>query len=256
MSLFKSSNPALGEKAFDGSRFSLELENLNYERMTVQGAAAKFGIMMITLLIAAAWSWIRIPQSPSLGLWLGGSAIGGTILAFIIIFRPQLAPKLALGYALLEGIFLGALSAVVNARFEAKYPGIAGQAVLLTMGVAVAMFALYYFRILKATPIFTKVVVLATMGICFFYLANMILSLFGAGFPFLHDSSPLSIGISLVVVGVAALNFILDFNFIEQGAEAGAPKYMEWYGAFSLMLTIVWLYLEILKLLMKLANRR
>ncbi|RYY41830.1 MAG: Bax inhibitor-1/YccA family protein [Chitinophagaceae bacterium] len=256
MSLFKSSNPALGEKAFDGSRFSTELEGLNYERMTVQGAAGKFGAMLLTLLIAAGWSWIRIPQSSSLGLWMGGSAIGGMIVAFIIIFRPALAPKLALGYALLEGIFLGALSAIVNARFEAKYPGIAGQAVLLTMGVAVAMFALYYFRILKATPMFTKIIILSTVGICFFYIANMILSFFGAGFPFLHDSSPLSIGISLLIVGVAALNFILDFDFIEKGAAAGAPKYMEWYGAFSLMLTIVWLYLEILKLLMKIANRK
>ncbi|RYD90763.1 MAG: Bax inhibitor-1/YccA family protein [Sphingobacteriales bacterium] len=256
MSLFKSSNPALGEKAFDSSRFSVELEDLNYERMTVQGAAGKFGAMMLALLIAAAWSWIRIPQSENLGLWMGGSAIGGMILAFIIIFKPTMAPKLGLGYALLEGIFLGALSAIVNARFESRYPGIAGQAVLLTLGVAVAMFALYYFRVLQATPMFTKIIVLATAGIFFMYLANFILGFFGAGFPWLHDSSPLSIGISLVIVGVAALNFILDFDFIERGAQAGAPKYMEWYGAFSLMLTIVWLYLEILKLLMKLANRK
>ena len=256
MSLFKSGNPALSDKTFESGRFANELEALDYERMTVQGAAGKFGIMMLALFFAAGWAWIRIPQSPNVMLWMGGSAIGGLILAMIIIFKPKLASKLALGYALLEGIFLGTLSALVNAAFASRYPGLAGQAVLLTLGVAIAMFALYYFRILKATPIFTKVVVMATMGIALFYLINMVLRLFGSGMPFLHDSSPLSIGISLFVVGIAALNFILDFDQIERGARSGAPKHMEWYGAFGLMLTIVWLYLEILKLLMKLANRR
>ncbi|GAB4092859.1 Bax inhibitor-1/YccA family protein [Flaviaesturariibacter terrae] len=256
MSLFKSGNPALNDKTFESTRFSTELESLSYERMTVQGTAGKFGAMMLALLISAAWAWIRIPQSPNLMAWLIGSLIGGSILAFVIIFKPTLAPKLALGYALLEGIFLGTISALVNTMFEARYPGIAGQAVLLTLGVAIAMFGLYYFRILKATPVFTKVVILSTMGIMFFYLINIVLRFFGSGLPFLHDSSMLSIGISLFIVGIAALNFILDFDRIERGAAEGAPKHMEWYGAFGLMLTIVWLYLEILKLLMKLANRR
>ncbi|TCJ18225.1 Bax inhibitor-1/YccA family protein [Flaviaesturariibacter flavus] len=256
MSIFKGGNPALNEKTFDNATFSNELEGLNSERMTVRGAAGKFGAMMIMLLLAAAFGWLRIAQSPDATIWMFGSMIVGTILAFVIIFKKEWAPQLALGYALCEGIFLGTVSAIVNTLFEAKYPGIAGQAVLLTLGVAVAMFGLYYFRILKATPIFTKVVLIATMGIAIFYLIDLVLHWTGNGVPFLHDSSPLSIGISLFIVGIAALNFVLDFAMIERGAEAGAPKQFEWYGAFALTVTIVWLYLEMLKLLMKLANRK
>jgi uncharacterized YccA/Bax inhibitor family protein len=257
MSLLKPGNPALNDKTFESAVFSQELEGLSYERMTVRGTAGKFGAMMIMLLAAATFAWIRIPESPSVGLWLGGSLIGGLVLSLAIIIKKTWAPQLALGYALCEGIFLGAISAIINVRFADKYPGIAGQAVLLTLGVALAMFGLYYFRVLKATPVFTRVVVFATAGIALFYALNMILRLFGAsGIPYLHDSSPIGIGISLFIVSIAALNLILDFDMVERGAAQGAPKYYEWYGAFGLTVTIVWLYLEILKLLMKLADRK
>jgi uncharacterized YccA/Bax inhibitor family protein len=256
MSMFKGGSPALNDKTFENV-LSRELEGLDYERMTVQGAAGKFGTMMIMMLLAAAFAWLRVANSDDNMIWMFGSMIGGFIVAMIIIFKPIWAPKLALGYALLEGIFLGTISAIVNTAFEKRYPGIAGQAVLLTLGVAVAIFALYYFRILKATPIFTKVIIFATAGIAIFYLLNMVLRMFGgSGVPFLHDSSPMGIGISLFIVAIAALNLVLDFDRIEKGAQNGAPKYMEWYGAFGLTLTIVWLYLEVLKLLMKLGSRR
>jgi uncharacterized YccA/Bax inhibitor family protein len=256
MSLLKSGNPALNDKTFDTARFSDELEGLHYERMTIKGTAGKFGAMMLMLFASATWAWIRIPESPNMIGWLMGSAIAAFIVSLIIIFKRTWAPQLALGYALLEGIVLGALSSLVNAAFAVKYPGIAGQAVLLTFGVAAGMFALYYFRILQATPLFKKVVISAIIGIALFYMFDMILHLFGVSIPFLHDSSPTSIGISLLVVSVASLKLILDFDRIEEGAATGAPRYFEWYLAFGLTLSIVWLYLEILKLLMKLADRK
>lgn len=257
MSLFRSNNPALNDKTFESMRLAQELEGLNYERMTVRGTAGKFGAMMIALFVAACWAWVRLPESPNLMLWLGGSAIGAFIVSVIIIFKREWAPQLALGYALLEGILLGTLSALVNSAFATRYPGIAGQAVLLTFGVAAAMFGLYYFRILRATPLFKKVIITAIIGIALFYLFDMILSLvFHINLTFLRDSSPLSIGISLFVVTIAALKLIINFDRIEEGAAAGAPKQYEWYLAFGLTLTIVWLYLEVLHLLMKLGNRR
>jgi uncharacterized YccA/Bax inhibitor family protein len=156
----------------------------------------------------------------------------------------------------LQGLFLGAISAVFEAAFADKYPGIVMQAVLLTFGVALTLFALYNFRIIKATNTFKKVVIAATMGVALFYLVAIVMNLFGVQMPYLHSNGKIGIGISLVVVVIVALNLILDFDMIEQGAAHGAPKYFEWYGAFGLMVTIVWLYLEILRLLSKLASRK
>lgn len=161
----------------------------------------------------------------------------------------------ALGYALCEGLFLGAVSAFFDFAFRESYPGIIMQAVLLTFGTAGAMYALYAFRIIRATNTFKKIVITATMGIAVFYLIAMVLRLFGVEMPYLHDNGMIGIGISVFIVAIAALNLILDFDRIEQGATHGAPKYYEWYGAFGLMVTIVWLYLEILRLLSKLASR-
>jgi len=157
---------------------------------------------------------------------------------------------------LLEGVFLGGLSAIVNAAFAKSYPGIVTQAVVLTFGTVIAMFVLYRFRIIKATEKFKAVVFTATAGIAIFYLLAMVLRLFSIDIPFLHEGSTLGIVFSLVVVTIAALNLILDFDMIEKGVAMGAPKYMESYCAFGLMVTIVWLYIEILRLLMKLASRR
>jgi uncharacterized YccA/Bax inhibitor family protein len=158
-------------------------------------------------------------------------------------------------YGLFEGLFIGAISAIMNAAFAEKYPGLIMQAVGLTFGVAISMFLLYNFRIIKATERFKSVIFTATLGIGIFYLLTMVLRLFGVNVSFMYDSSLLSIGISLFIVAIAALNLIMDFDMIEQGAERGAPKFMEWYGAFGLMVTLVWLYLEILRLLSKLGSR-
>jgi uncharacterized YccA/Bax inhibitor family protein len=180
---------------------------------------------------------------------------GGLITAIAISFKPNWAPFLAPLYALLEGLFIGGISVIMNAAFAKSYPGLVMQAVGLTFGVAISMFILYNFRIIKATERFKSVIFTATLGIGIFYLLTMVLRLFGVNVSFMYDSSMLSIGISLFVVAIAALNLILDFDMIEQGAERGAPKFMEWYGAFGLMVTIVWLYIEMLKLLSKLGSR-
>ena len=213
--------------------------------------------MMLFLLGAAVFTWnIFYEQGPdAVTPWLWGSMIVGFIIALVIIFKKTWAPYLALGYALCEGLFLGAVSAVYNYAFAETYPSIIMHAVLLTMGTAMAMYVLYQTGVIRATNTFKKVVLIATSGIAIFYLISIVMRMFGSQMPYLHDSSPIGIGISLVIVVVAALNLILDFDMIDQGAEQGAPKYFEWYSAFGLVVTLVWLYLEILRLLSKLSSR-
>jgi uncharacterized YccA/Bax inhibitor family protein len=178
--------------------------------------------------------------------WVG--LIGGLVLALVITFKKELAPYLSPAYALLEGLVLGAISVMLNAY----YPGIALQAIMLTFAVATIMLALYYFKIIQATQKFKSVIIIATAAIGIFYLVSFILSFFGITSP-AYAATPLGIGISVFIVIIAALNLILDFDFIEQGAEYQAPKFMEWYGAFGLMVTLIWLYIEILRLLAKIA---
>ena len=218
MGLFKSGNPAFNEKT---------IQNISYETgqelMTAGGAIKKFGLMLVMLLAAASFTWSAFYQGANVLPWAMGASIGGFVVALIIIFKKSWAPYLSLGYALLQGLFLGAISAVFEAAFHDKYPGIVMQAVMLTFGVAIGMFALYYFRIVQATATFRKVVIGATIGIALFYLAAMIMNLFGAEMPYLHSNGLIGIGISLFVVAVAALNLILDFDLIEQGAAHGAP---------------------------------
>jgi uncharacterized YccA/Bax inhibitor family protein len=250
MSIFKSGNPVVSEKAFAGHQAVQ-----GYETMTVRGTMQKFGILFLMVLAAASFTWSLFYQGANVIPWMWGSAIGGFVVALIIVFKKEWAPFLALAYALLEGLFLGAISAVFNYAFQESYPGIIMQAVLLTMGTAGGMFLLYYFRIIRATNTFKKVIITATAGIFFFYLISMVLRLFGIQMPYLHENNAIGIGISLFIVAIAALNLILDFDMIEQGSNNGAPKYFEWYGAFGLLVTIVWLYLEILRLLSKLASR-
>ncbi len=178
------------------------------------------------------------------------------IVAFAIIFKPNWAPYLAPVYGVLEGLFLGAISAFMNELFAKNYPGLVLQAVGLTFGVAISMFLLYNFRIIKVTNKLKSIIIGATIGIAIFYGITMLLRLFGVEMQFMGlDGGWLGIGISLFVVAIAALNLLLDFDLIEQGAATGAPKFMEWYGAFGLMVTIVWLYIEILKLLSRFASR-
>ncbi|MEO0066016.1 MAG: hypothetical protein RI983_1342 [Bacteroidota bacterium] len=254
MAIFKSGNPTLTEKMFDKSH---EMASNNMGTMTVRGAINKFGFMMLMLIAGAAYNWNLYEQlkqdTMTTLMWVG--IIGGLISALAITFKPNWAPLLAPLYALLEGLFIGAISAIMNAAFADSYPGLIMQAVGLTFGVALAMFLLYNFRVISATERFKSIVFTATLGIGIFYLITMVLRMFGVNVSFMYDSSLLSIGISLFVVGIAALNLIMDFDMIEQGAERGAPKFMEWYGAFGLMVTIVWLYIEMLKLLSKLSSR-
>ena len=252
MALFESGNPTLSEKMFDKAGHA----QANAEgTMSVRGSMNKFGLMLIGVIAGAGYTWHLIDQNNGTlaqTLMIVG-VIGGLITALAITFKPNWAPALAPAYAILEGLFLGAISKVFNDAFPEK--GIVVQAVGLTFGVAVAMFLLYNFRIIKPTEKFRSMIMSATLGIAIFYLLTWVLGLFGVDVGFVRDNSLLSIGISLFVVAIAALNLILDFDMIEQGAERGAPKFMEWYAAFGLMVTIVWLYLEILRLLSKLSSR-
>ncbi len=249
MSFFKSGNPVISQKVFD------RVHSHEGDVMTVRGTVNKFGLLFLMVLAGASFTWDLFYKGENVMPWMWGSMIGGFVIALIITFKKEWAPYLALGYAVMQGLFLGAISAVFNAAFALSYPGIIMQAVLLTLGVCAAMYGLYHFRILKATKTFKKVIIIATTGIMFFYLINLLLRMFGIQMPFLHDNSMIGIGISLFIVSIAALNLILDFDRIEQGAAEGAPKYFEWYGAFGLLVTIVWLYIEILRLLSRFASR-
>lgn len=254
MAIFKSGNPTLTEKMFDKS---LHIESNMQGTMSVRGTLNKFGFLLLMIIAGAAYSWHLFEQAQTglMNTLMMVGIFGGLITAIAISFKPNWAPYLAPLYGLLEGLFVGAISAILNAAFAEKYPGLVMQAVGLTFGVAIAVFLLYNFRVIRATEKFKSVIIASTMGIALFYLLTMVLRLFGVNVSFMYDSSMLSIGISLFVVAIAALNLILDFDMIEQGAERGAPKFMEWFGAFGLMVTLVWLYIEMLKLLSKLGSR-
>ena len=254
MNLLKSGNPTLSQKIFN-TTISVQQQGV----MTARGAINKFGFMFLMVVAAAAYTWHLFYEgktSTVMTLMIAG-AIGGLILAIVISFKRTWAPVLAPLYGLVEGLFIGGLSAIINDAFKESYPGIVMQAVGLTMGTAIAMFLLYNFRIIQATQKFKSIIFTATLGIGIFYLVTMLLRMFGVEMGFMNfgDNSWLGIGISLFVVAIAALNLIMDFDMIEQGAEMGAPKYMEWYCAFGLMVTIVWLYIEMLKLLSRLGSR-
>lgn len=251
MAFFKSGNPALSEKTFQRG-----IEWQQADAMTEKGTLNKFGLMLILLLATAGLTWKAAAEGTNVMPWAMGAAIVGLITAIVLIFKKQWGSILAPIYALAEGVFLGGISAYYNYALEKIAPNIVSQAVALTFGVVIAMFALYRFGIIKATQKFKVIVITATAGIAIFYMLAMVLRLFNVDMPLIHESTTMGIVFSLVVVGIAAMNLILDFDMIEQGAKQGAPKYMEWYGAFGLMVTIVWLYLEILRLLSKFAARK
>ena len=254
MELFKSGNPTLTEKIFDNSA---NLEASMQGTMTVRGTMNKFGFLMLMVIGGAAYTW-HLYEDLNQGLMstlMMTGIFGGMICAFAMIFKPNWAQYIAPLYAILEGFFLGGISAIFNAAFSKSYPGLVLQAVGLTFGVSIAMFLLYNFRIIKVTDKVRSIIFSATAGIAVFYLLSIILGMFHVNMPFMYDSSLLGIGISLFVVAIAAMNLLLDFDMIERGAEQGAPQYMEWYGAFGLLVTIVWLYIEMLKLLSRFAKR-
>jgi len=244
--LGRSGNPTLNENTFERSGHYNDQET-----MTIGGTVNKSFMLLALLIGAAVISWVMFFNGYDMFPLMVGGAIGGFVLALIISFVPKSAPYLAPIYAVAEGLFLGALSA----NYESLYYGITLQAALLTMCVFLGMLLAYKTGLIKASPGFRRGIIAATAGVALVYLLSFVLGLFGVTVPYLHDSTPIGIGISIVIIIIAALNFVLDFNFIEEGAHQGAPKYMEWYGSFGLLVTLVWLYIEIIRLLSKLANR-
>jgi len=245
----KTSNPALNMNSF-------RVEHAAFgEAMTLPGTVNKTGILLVCAVAAAIWSWSQFFHAPSAETMLplvviGG--IGGFIVALVTIFKKAWSPITAPIYALLEGLALGGISAM----YELRHPGIAMQAVGLTFGTLFVLLLAYRSGLIRVTEKFRLGVVAATGGIAVFYLAQFALGFFGVRLAAINGSGLMGIGFSVVVVIVAALNLVLDFDFIESGVRAGAPKYMEWYAAFGLMVTLIWLYLEILRLLSKLNSRK
>lgn len=249
----QSGNPALNKNVFLDAA-SGTLSHRDGDAMTLNGTVNKTGLLLILVVVGAMFSWSRFhgeASLPALAPLAMVGAIGGLILAFVTIFKKTWASVTAPLYALLEGVFIGAISAM----FELRYPGIVMQAVALTFGVMAVMLLGYRSGLIRVTNKFRAGVVAATGGIFVVYLASFVLGFFGHSFAFINASSGIGIAFSLFVVVIAALNLVLDFDMIEQGVNAGAPKYMEWYGAFALVVTLVWLYLEILRLLSKIQSR-
>lgn len=239
----RSGNPALTSKTFEGLA-------RGEQSMTLQGTVNKTALLLGLVFLAALWTWDRffLYQDPKAVLPLiaiGG--IGGFVMALLTIFIKKIAAYTSPIYAVLEGVAIGGISAF----YEAQFPGIVIQAVGLTFGTLACLLLAYRSGLIRPSENFKLGVVAATGAIALLYVVNMVMGFFGHSIGFIHDSGPIGIGFSVVVVAVAALNLVLDFDFIEEGVAKGAPKYMEWYGAFGLLVTLVWLYLELLRLLSK-----
>jgi uncharacterized YccA/Bax inhibitor family protein len=253
--MMRSGNPVLKDSTFlDIGTGSVVTRG--GQTMTLNGTVNKTGFLLLLSVLTAAFAWSRTftesgEMAPGAMIYLIGGAIGGLVLALVTAFKKEWSPVTAPMYALVEGFFLGTISAIYNAQFQ----GIVLQAVMLTFGIMFALLFAYRTGLIKATENFKLGVAAATGGIMLIYLATLGLGLFGIQIPYIHESGIIGIGFSLFVVVIASLNLVLDFDFIESGVEAGAPKYMEWYGAFGLMVTLVWLYLELLRLLSKLQSR-
>ncbi|MBT3392967.1 MAG: Bax inhibitor-1/YccA family protein [Elusimicrobiaceae bacterium] len=242
--MFRTSNPSLSEKIYQNQQ-TADTSKV----MTVQGTMNKTFILLFICVVGAMMVW---SNAQALAWLMFPALIGGFILAMIIIFKPAIAPILSPVYAFVEGLLIGVLSAY----FEKQFPGIVIQAVSLTMVVFLGMLFVYKARIIKVTGTFRKGVMAATLGIALFYLASLVGGLFGFNMPLIHSSGTFGILFSLFVCTIAALNFALSFDFIERASNSyQVPKYMEWYSAFGLLVTLIWLYLEILRLLSKLRGR-
>ena len=251
----QSSNPALNKQLFD----KLNVTS-GTEVMTLNGTVNRTILSFLLLILGAFYTWSKFFSvvDPAVGAslvypYLIGGGIAGFILGIVTIFKKEWSQYTVPVYAVLEGLFLGGISAIVEAKFANQ--GLVIRAVALTFGVFFTMLFLYRSNIINVTQKFKLGIIAATGGIALVYLAGFIFRLFGMQFSFLYGNSMLSIGISLFVVVIAALNLVLDFDFIDRGSKANVPKFMEWYGAFGLMVTLVWLYLEILRLLSKIASR-
>lgn len=247
----RTANPALSEKTFLN-------QTVTGDTMTLQGTINKSLLLIALVFVSGYWSWQSAYPSgwdllsrPQIPFWYFWAILAAFIIGLVIIFKKTTAPYLAPVYALLEGASLGALSAI----FEARYPGIVMQAVLCTFGTFFALLMVYKSGLIKVTENFRLGVIAATGGIVIVYIIDMVLVYFGMSVPLIHENGVMGILFSLFVTVVAAINLVLDFDFIEKGTESGAPKYMEWYASFGLLVTLVWLYLEILRLLSKLRKK-
>ena len=245
----RTSNPALKDAIFSRERAAF-----NEAPMTLEGTATKSLVLLALTVFAATFTWTEV---------LGGNTavlapatligfLGGLVVALVTVFKPRLSPYTGPLYAVLEGLALGAVSAIYQARFA----GLPVQAVGLTFMVFLGMLVVYRTGLVRVTDNFRLGVFAATGGIALFYLLTFVLGFFGVRIPYIHENGLIGIGFSLLVVAVASLNLVLDFDFIERGVHARAPKYLEWYGAFGLLVTLIWLYLELLRLLAKLQSRR
>ncbi|MEO7428212.1 MAG: Bax inhibitor-1/YccA family protein [Acidimicrobiales bacterium] len=273
----RTSNPALTDKVFEQARVGAAAETnpgwaagqhledayqapayrgpvVGEDTMTLNGVAWASGALLVLLVAAGVFGWNSVDHTAdtaTIPAWLPLVLFGGLGVAVLTMFKPKLARFTSPVYALLEGALLGAISALYNTAYD----GIVVQAVALTIGVFAVMLFLFATRIIRVTDKLRMGIVAATGAIMLVYVLNLVLSLFGGNLAFLHSSSAMGIGISLLIVGVAAFNLLLDFDFVERGVEAGAPRYMEWYAAFGLLVTLIWLYLELLRLLAKLQRR-
>lgn len=254
----RTANPALNERTFFEEAYASGRSGEH--AMTINGAVAKTGFLTAILIASAGAAWMAIfPDGVGPGLsvrseyaigFVFGGLIGGLIAGIVMMFKPSSAPIAAPFYAVCEGLFLGAISGLIQGRFQ----GIVLQAAMLTVGILVVMLLAYGSGLVKATEKFKMGVIAASGAVFMVYLATWILSMFGIGVPYIHSAGPIGIGFSVVVIVIAALNLVLDFDMIETGARTGAPKYMEWYTAYGLLTTLVWLYIEIVRLLIKLRS--
>lgn len=247
MALFKSKNPVLSEDTF--TRFASSSDT---QVMTIQGTVNKMGILLLFVLSSASVAWYAIGNGMIQGLAIPvTAALGALGISIALAFKPSLAPTLAPVYAILKGIVVG----LVSYLYQQMFDGIVAQALGLTICIFAGLLIIYKLRIIKVTENFKLMIGAATLGIGLFYLVAFGLSFFGVSMPLIHSNGTMGIIFSLFVVAIASLNLVVDFDFIEEGANRRAPKYMEWYGAFGLLVTLIWLYFEILRLLSKLNSR-
>lgn len=234
-------NPLLNENTFT-------MRVPSEHRMTTSGTCTKGFILFALLVAGAVYTWNLSSKGGNPMPWIWGGLIGGLVLCVITVFKKEWSPFTSPLYAIAEGLFIGAISYF----FELQFEGIVAQAIALTFGVLFVMLALFQMRIIRVNDTFRSIIIASTGAIFLVYAAGWILAFFGISIPYIHGSGPIGIAFSLVVVGIASFNLLLDFDLIERGVQHGAPKYMEWFGAFALMVTLIWLYIEILRLLSKL----
>jgi len=248
MALMRTGNPTLRANAFSGTQAAP-----GEESMTLQGAVNKTAILLFLVVAASCITWGQLRVNPAYAMrWSMIWALVGFVVAMVTVFKKAWAPVTAPIYAVVEGLLLGVLSSL----FELQYPGVVIQAVALTFGTLAALLVAYSTRLIQVTQNFRLGVFAATGGICILYLVDIVMAFFGHRIPMIHESGWLGIGFSVFVVIIAALNLVLDFDFIEQASQSEQAKYMEWYAGFGLLVTLIWLYMEILRLLSKVSRRR